>query len=195
MANICDTQYNVIGSRKSVADLWKTLQEFGVDNENVHLYLLAEHYGIDYKKKGISVRGYIYWAEYDENEQGDYAILSFNTSSAWSSCDMFFDEVNKALDNELSISWREIEPGCGIFYTHDENDFFPEECYVTASGELFAEDCEGAYDNVADAINKWCDITGISQEGRTEQEMVDFINGYEYDVEDTYFCINPITFG
>ena len=52
--------------------------------------------------------------------------------------------MNKALGDELSISWREVEPGCDIFYTHDENDFFPEECYVTAYGELF-EDCEGAY--------------------------------------------------
>ena len=56
-----------------------------------------------------------------------------DTESAWSSCDLFFEEVNKALGNELSISWREIEPGCDIFYTHDENDFFPEECYVTAN--------------------------------------------------------------
>lgn len=53
-----------------------------------------------------------------------------------------FEEVNKTLTGELSISWREIEPGCELFYVHDENDFFPEECYVTACGEKF-EDCEG----------------------------------------------------
>ncbi|MDA6854733.1 hypothetical protein OSL50_26665, partial [Escherichia coli] len=53
--------------------------------------------------------------------------------------------------DELSISWREVEPGCDIFYTHDENDFFPEECYVTAYGELF-EDCEGAYSTFGDLV-------------------------------------------
>ena len=63
MANICDTQYKVTGSRKAVADLWNTLQELEVNSNNVYLYLLAEHYGIDYEKKGISVRGHIYWAE------------------------------------------------------------------------------------------------------------------------------------
>lgn len=125
MANICDTQYKVTGSRKAVADLWNTLQKLEVNSNNVYLYLLAEHYGIDYEKKGISVRGHIYWAEYEENVEDDYALLSFDTESAWSSCDLFFEEVNKALDDELSISWREIEPGCDIFYTHDENDFFP----------------------------------------------------------------------
>ena len=96
MANICDTQYKVTGSRKAVADLWNTLQELEVNSNNVYLYLLAEHYGIDYEKKGISVRGHIYWAEYEENVEDDYALLSFDTESAWSSCDLFFEEVNKA---------------------------------------------------------------------------------------------------
>ena len=114
MANICDTQYKVTGSRKAVADLWNTLQELEVNSNNVYLYLLAEHYGIDYEKKGISVRGHIYWAEYEENVEDDYALLSFDTESAWSSCDLFFEEVNKALGDELSISWREFEPGCDM---------------------------------------------------------------------------------
>ena len=167
----CDTQYKVTGSRKAVADLWNTLQELEVNSKNVYLYLLAEHYSIDYEKKGISVRGHIYWAEYEENVEDDYALLSFDTESAWSSCDLFFEEVNKALGNELSISWLEVEPGCDIFYTHDENDFFPEECYVTAYGELF-EDCEGAYSTFGDAIKLWCEkdryLTGRKK--RTEDD-------------------------
>ena len=42
MANICDTQYKVTGSRKAVADLWNTLQELEVNSNNVYLYLLAD---------------------------------------------------------------------------------------------------------------------------------------------------------
>ena len=195
MANICDTEYRLTSSpRKALADLWSTLQEMEVNKHDVNLYHLAERYGIDYEKKGISVRGHIYWAEYEENVEDDCTLLSLATESAWSSCDMFFDELNKALGNELSISWREIEPGCDIFYTHDEYDFFPEECYVTAYGELF-EDCEGAYSTFGDAIRLWCEKTGVSQDGRSEQKMIDFINEYEYEAEDTNFCINPITFG
>jgi len=194
MANICDTQYKVTGSRKAVEDLWKTLQDLEVNSKDVYLYLLAEHYGIDYEKKGIPVRGHIYWAEYEENVEYDYALLSFDTESAWASCDLFFEEVNKVLGNGLSISWREIEPCCDIFYTHDENDFFPEECYVTAYGDLF-DDCEGAYSTIDDAVKLWCEKTGIPQNRRTGQEMTDFINDYEYEAEDTNFCINPISFG
>ena len=62
MANICDTQYKVMGERKAVADLWDTLLTMEVNTKNVSLNRLAEHYGIDYEKRGISVRGHIYWA-------------------------------------------------------------------------------------------------------------------------------------
>ena len=58
-------------------------------------------------------------------------LLSFDTESAWSACDLFFDELNKVLGNELSISYREIECGCEIFYVHDVGGFFPEECCVS----------------------------------------------------------------
>ena len=53
MANICDTQYKVMGERKAVADLWDTLLTMEVNTKNVSLNRLAEHYGIDYEKMGI----------------------------------------------------------------------------------------------------------------------------------------------
>ena len=132
MSNICDTQYKVRGSRKALSDLWNTLQMMGVNSKDVYLYKLAEHYGIDYEHSCISVRGHIYWAEFEDNKDG--GLLSFDTESAWTACDLFFDELNKVLGNELSISYREIECGCEIFYVHDEGGFFPEECCVSSSG-------------------------------------------------------------
>ena len=59
MANICDTQYKVMGERKAVADLWNTLQTMEVNTKNVYLYKLAEHYGIDYEKMHIGKRIYL----------------------------------------------------------------------------------------------------------------------------------------
>lgn len=144
MANICDTQYKVMGERKAVADLWNTLQTMEVNTKNVYLYKLAEHYGIDYEKMGISVRGYIYWAEFEADD--DICLLSFDTESAWSACEEFFDELNKVLGGELSISYREIECGCDIFYVHDEQGFFPEECCVGSSGEPFEDACEDVFE-------------------------------------------------
>ena len=35
---------------------------------------------------------------------------------------------------------------------------------------------------------------GISQGDRTEDEMMEFINGYEYENVDTYYYINKFTF-
>lgn len=192
MANICNTQYRVVGKQSILASLWQTFQELGVNSGNVHLFELAEHYGIDYDKMGISVRGYIYWANFEEDDNG--CLLSFETDSAWQACDFFFEELNKALGNELSISYREIECGGDIFYVHDEHDFFPEECCVTSSGEPFGDAWEELFDTCKDAIAEWCKNMGISQGERSDDEMVDFINSYEYENEDTYYYINKFTF-
>lgn len=195
MANTCDTSYKVIGSPKAVKKLWNTLQEMEVNSKNVYLYELAERYGIDYEKKGISVRGFIYWAEFEEKESDDYCLLSFDTETAWSACDLFFDELNKALGGELSISYREIEPGCDIFFVHDECGWFPEECCVSSSGEPFEESCSDVFSTVKDAINEWCTKMNIEQGERTDAEMLEYISEYDYDDLDTYFYINEFTFG
>ena len=195
MANTCDTSYKVIGSPKVVKKLWNTLQEMEVNSKNVYLYELAERYGIDYQKKGISVRGFIYWAEYEEKESDDYCLLSFDTETAWSACDLFFDELNKALGGELSISYREIEPGCDIYFVHDECGWFPEECCVSSSGEPFEESCSDVFSTVKDAINEWCTKMNIEQGERTDAEMLEYISEYDYDDLDTYFYINEFTFG
>ena len=195
MANTCDTSYKVIGSPKVVKKLWNTLQEMEVNSKNVYLYELAERYGIDYQKKGISVRGFIYWAEFEEKESDDYCLLSFDTETAWSACDLFFDELNKALGGELSISYREIEPGCDIYFVHDECGWFPEECCVSSSGEPFEESCSDVFSTVKDAINEWCTKMNIEQGERTDAEMLEYISEYDYDDLDTYFYINEFTFG
>ena len=195
MANTCDTSYKVIGSPKAVKKLWNTFQEMEVNSKNVYLYELAERYGIDYQKKGISVRGFIYWAEFEENESDDYCLLSFDTETAWSACDLFFDELNKALGGELSISYREIEPGCDIYFVHDECGWFPEECCVSSSGEPFEESCGDVFSTVKDAINEWCTKMNIEQGERTDAEMLEYISEYDYDDLDTYFYINEFTFG
>lgn len=195
MANTCDTSYKVIGSPKAVKKLWNTFQEMEVNSKNVYLYELAERYGIDYKKKGISVRGFIYWAEFEEKESDDYCLLSFDTETAWSACDLFFDELNKALGGELSISYREIEPGCDIYFVHDECGWFPDECCVSSSGEPFEESCGDVFSTVKDAINEWCTKMNIEQGERTDAEMLEYISEYEYDDLDTYFYINEFTFG
>lgn len=118
MANICDTTYKVTGSSKALNDLWRTLQEMKVNVKNIWLGDLAKHYDIDPEEKHCSVRGEIYWADYDE----EAGLLSFDTESAWCACIEFFDELNHVLNDELSISFREIECGCEVFLSTPPTD-------------------------------------------------------------------------
>ena len=46
------------------------------------------------------------------------------------------------------------------------------ECCVSSSGGNFEDICEDVYDTICDAIEAWCEKTGISQGERTEEEMV-----------------------
>lgn len=170
MANTCDTQYKITGERKAVADLWNTINGLNVNQKNVWLGDVAKHYGIDYEQKGISVRGHIYWAEYEE-----IVLLSLDTETAWTACNDFFKELNKRLDGRLSISYREIEWGCDIFYVHDEGFYFTEECCVDANGKPFGEIYQELYDTVADAIEVWCEKTGIKRGERSDEEMLEYI--------------------
>ena len=124
MANQATTTYKVTGTQKAVSNLWNTLQRMEVNSRNIWLDDLAKHYGIDYQKKHISVRGHIYWAEYEEDE--DTSLLSFETETAWDACNDLFFEINRLLDDELSISYRCCECGCEVYYTHDEGNYFPD---------------------------------------------------------------------
>ena len=140
MANQATTTYKVTGSRKAVSDLWKTFQVMNVNTKNVWLNELADFYGIDYGAKQISVRGHIYWADYEEDDEN--TLLSFETESAWDACTEHFAEINQQQHHQ----------------------------------------------------HEWVSKTGIEQGERTEEQMVDFINEYEYENEETYFYIRVFTF-
>lgn len=194
MANQATTEYRITGNRKAVSEFWNILQNMGVNDKDIWLGNLAQHYGIDYETKPFSVRGYIYWAEYEEDVVNDFYLLSFCTESAWDACNELFGEINHYYGDELSISWRVCECGCEVYYVHDEGNFFPEEVCVSSSGEPFDDAFDDVYDTAADAIKEWCSKMGIEQGERTDEEMLDFINGYEYDKDETYFYIRTFIF-
>ena len=192
MANQATSTYRVSGTRKAVSDLWNTLQSMNVNTKNIWLDDLAKFYGIDYEAKHISVRGHIYWAEYEEDE--DHILLSFETETAWDACNELFEEINHLLWDELEISYRVCECGCEVYYVHDEGNYFPEEACVSSYGEPFEDACDDVYDTIADAIKEWCSKMNIEQGERTDEEMMDFINEYDYEDDETYFYIRTFTF-
>ena len=194
MANNCDTIYKITGTRKAVNDLWTTLNNMDVNSKDVWLDDLAKHYGIDYKKKHISVRGHIYYSAFESDEENDRYVLTIETDTAWTGCHELFRAISEVLWDELNINYREIEPGCEIFAVHDEENFFPEECCVTSYGEPFDVTYEDIYDTVSDAISEWCLIMGESRDSRSDDEMLEYIDNYEYEDEDTYFNIYKFVF-
>lgn len=194
MANNCDTSYKITGAKKSVLDLWNTLESMGVNEKDIWLDTLAERYGIDYRSKAIHVRGHIYSASREEDKEEDTVILTIDTDTAWTGCHELFLAINKTMRGTLSISYREIEPGCDIYCVHDEGDFFPEECCVSSCGEPFEAVYADEYATITDAINYWCGKMQFNRQGRTDEEMLSLISEYEYEDEDTYFYIHPFIF-
>ena len=189
MANHCYTTYKITGSQKAVKNLWDTLVSMGVNTECVSLSDLAEHYGIDYENRQISVRGCIFYAEYESGEN----LLTLRTRTAWAGCHKFFWAVNEVLGNEMSISFREKEPDSGIFRIHDEGEFFAEKCCVFSSGDPFENLYYSDFDSIESAIQEWCSKMGVERDDKLEEEMMDYINGYEYDGMDAYFNIQKYT--
>ena len=99
MANLATTTYKVTGTREAVNNLWTTFQDMEVDSKDIRLFKLAEHYGIDYEKKQISVRGHIYWAEYEEDEENDYFDVGINVNAEGKLCgDVAYDKVEPIVD-------------------------------------------------------------------------------------------------
>lgn len=194
MANICDCTYKITGRNEAIMNLYNAIKENDDKQSNVYLYKLAEYYGVDYEKKKISVRGSIYFYELDESNNHEYPVLTIKTETAWTACTLLFNSINHKLNNELSISYREIEVGCCVFYTHDEGEWFPEQVIVSSSGEPFDDVCEDAYMTFDDAIDEWCDKMKFKRDGRSTDEMLELIDEYEYDDMDTYFNIYTITF-
>ena len=189
MANHCYTTYKITGSHKAVKNLWDTLVSMGVNTECVSLSDLAEHYGIDYQSREISVRGGLFFAEYESGEN----LLTFRTRTAWAGCHEFFWAVNEVLGDEMSISYREQEPGNVIFRIHDEGEFFTQKCCVYSFGDPFDDLYYDDFDSIEDAIQEWCSKMGVERGDKSEEEMIDHINEYEYDEMDSYFEICKYT--
>ena len=189
MANHCYTTYKITGSQKAVKKLWDTLVSMDVNTKSVWLSDLAEHYGIDYEKRQFAVRGDIFFAEYDSDEN----LLTLKTMTAWLGCHKFFWALNEVLGDEMSISYREKEPDSGIFRIHDEGEFFTEKCCVFSYGDPFENLYYSDFDSIESAIQEWCSKMGVERGDKSEEEMLDYINRYDYEGLDSYFDITKYT--
>lgn len=189
MANYCYTTYKITGSQKAVKNLWDTLVSMDVNTNEVRLADLAEHFGIDYENRQIAVRGDIFFAEYDSDEN----LLTLKTMTAWLGCHKFFWALNEVLGDEMSISYLEKEISAGVFCIHDEGESFTAKCCVYSYGNPFDHLLYVNFDSIEYAIQEWCSKMGVERGDKSEEEMMDYINGYDYGEMDSYFEIQKYT--
>ena len=113
----------------------------------------------------------------------DAIILSIDDENIWDSCFDDLKELNETeFNNELIISMRVIDDSYRDFLIHDDADFFTEDVVISSSGIFEDNFCEPF--SVKDAIMMWCDIMDKEQGNRTDDEMISYINNYDYDDED-----------
>lgn len=113
----------------------------------------------------------------------DAIILSVDEENIFESCFDDLKEMNETkFNNELIISMRVIDDSYRDFLIHDDADFFTEDVVVSSSGIFEDNFCEPF--SVKDAIMMWCDIMDKEQGNRTDDEMISYINNYDYDDED-----------
>lgn len=113
----------------------------------------------------------------------DAIILSVDEENIWESCFDDLKEMNETeFNNELIISMRVIDDRYRDFLIHDDVDFFTEDVVISSSGIFEDNFCEPF--SVKDAIMMWCDIMDKEQGNRTDDEMISYINNYDYDDED-----------
>lgn len=195
MANYCYTDYKFVGEKEVIEKFWNKLQELDIEKYNCQLSSVAKHFGVDYEKEHISVRGQIVFAE-NQSDDNEY-MVHITTETAWVGCHDLFHSINKLFDNELAISYVEVESGCGVYNIHNEIYVFDSECYVDCDGEFFHEaSLEPFFDKAEDAIIYWLEKMGQTwdKEEKNEKEMVKYINNYKYDDDETYFYIDYFTF-
>lgn len=113
----------------------------------------------------------------------DAIILSVDEENIWESCFNDLKELNETeFNNELIISMRVIDESYKDFFIHDDAGFFTEDVVISSSGIFEDNFCEPF--SVKDAIMMWCDIMDKEQGNRTDDEMISYINNYDYDDED-----------
>ena len=198
MPNWAVTDYVITGSKEDVKKIADAANNAGKSGDQPGAFgrwlgAFAKNLGIDWEALNIMVRGeFASEIEYNENEDGT-AELRFMTESAWAGCDDLFEAVRNLFDGRVSISYCCEEPGCCVYYKHDEGGYFPSEVHIECGGEPF-DFQDGQYDciTVKDAIDYWCECMEYDSTGKSEEEMLKIIDDYEYEDDDTYYRIDKV---
>jgi len=196
MANICNTDYCIGGSTETLVKFNEKLKTLS-ENEYEEIYLgdLLKSFGIDNEDEDIRTCGEICYYQLSLDQEQ----LWITVTSKWSGCHEVFNVINKTIfNNDLIISYREIESGCEIYDVYDTQGVFTEECCLDVYGlDDFSEG--ESYTSIENAINEWYNVfknkIDINHFNKlSTEEKIEFINNYKYDFDDCYYNIALFNF-
>jgi hypothetical protein len=175
--------------------MWNGLKNQNINTMNIWLGDLCDEFGINHTN--ISVRGKIIDADYYVNDKDEEYCISLTTETAWVGCHEVFYKIRNLIDEDIIISYREMESGCEVYNVVDDTNYFTEECCVNCSGDVFGEDvCDELFDTTELAVEYWCECMNINwdKENKSVEEMLKLIKNFKYEDDNTYFYINEFTF-
>ena len=189
MANYCDVEMTITGKVEALKEIAeaaskpkRSISTFG----DKGWCEVLEDLGIE--TECLYLRGGIYqktWKELmDEityNEDNGCSDIKLDYESAWCKLDDVHDALYGKYGDDICISYREIEEGCGIYRTNDM-DIYPEKFYMDIDG-----DCD-VYEEIGDvirALNAY-EIPNVPQLDEDKVEETDLL-----DVEEAVFaCVS-----
>lgn len=132
MANICNTEYVLVGQKENIERCYDDISRiYNKYNKNGEAWLgyLADELLPDKSFMDFECRGDIYWL-------GDKAEkeITFSVSSKWTPCNELLNSVAKKYG--LKLFFFAVEPGFEIYETNDaDGRFFPPDGFYLDTGD------------------------------------------------------------
>ena len=162
MPNWCSTDYQIVGNRTEVQNLYnKFKQLIAIDRSDEKDgtifcwlgYVVKDILEMDPTTEQILCRGTIEWLqeELDIDEANDTASFQLMTETAWSDCRKLFFILMEKYDVEVFFITEEL--GCGIFQGNDEDGRYLTSRYLVDDFEE-GIDYYSTFEEVADELEK-----------------------------------------
>ncbi len=189
MANVCDVTYKIVGDKKQVKEIYKTLLYMEkrktpvVKNGWGKLWLgclIVKLGGSSLEK--YECRGEILDFNYEDN------ILTINQSTAWTEQ----EDVRKFLEQRfpnIKIYYREEESGCEIYNTNDDvGTYFPDKYFLDGYEQ------QEYYTTIEEAVNDVEKIVGHPVKP-TMQDIQEALDVYveAQDDEDLFYYFHKFS--
>ena len=165
MPNWCSTDYQIVGNRTEVQNLYNKFKQVVTTDRSYEKdsttflpnsswlgYVVKDILEIDPKTESIPCRGHIVWLEEELTiNDDDTATFQLQTETAWSDCRKLFFTLMEKFDIEVFFMTEEL--GCGIFETNDKDSRYFTSQYIF---DDFEEGMEyySSFDEVADELKK-----------------------------------------